>query len=759
MKKTYISLFLAWILILLSMYSCFAQVSGIWSRVTASGTNTYIAPAPTGCTCTTPVDGSRFQVLFTNANSSTAPTIAIGSLIARTIYNSAGQALSASEIQATDEKILVYSTALTGYRIIGGGGSGGGAGTVTSVALSGGTTGLTVSGSPVTTSGTITLSGGTLAVANGGTGTATPSIVAGTNVTVTGTWPNQTVNSIAGGSGTVTSVSVTTANGVSGSVATATTTPAITLTLGAIVPTTVNGVTLSGSSTPTLAVTGTSTISGTHSGTSSGTNTGDAASVVDAINDGVTTTASSQNALFDALALKQATLVSATNIKTINGVTVLGSGDLTVSGSNLIGPVTSTSGTSSTQYVTPEQFGAVGDGTTNDATALQSCVDASGKYCLLSAKNYRITTGLTIPNGGTIVGAGWNSIISIASGITAITMNANGALINFRIDGTDAASQIGTRVSDVTISGVDTKNRIEGMYYTDLNYGLNAATVYDVNYAGAYVVSNCMFESNNFGVYFEAGAEYNSLTGCQWKGNTTHFRTDATNINIVGGSMTGGTTAIHATIGKLLVTGTHINHNTTAVLTSLSNAVNNTVSFSNASVFGGILNLTASNIRFSSCVFSDSAPATWTLAGGTSKTEFVDCRFLYTPTITLSGNAPTFFGCTWASTMPTTYGGNILEGGLTVGYVAKTGTYTLNGNDYTVEVTSGTHTQTLPTAVGITGRTYVITNSGAGTVTIGTTSSQTFVNVTATPTTLTLTQFQTATVQSNGANWLKISGL
>lgn len=78
-----------------------------------------------------------------------------------------------------------------------------------------------------------------------------------------------------GGTGTVTSVSVTTANGVSGSVATATTTPAISLTLGAITPTTVNGVTLSGSSTPTLAVTGTSTISGTHSGTSSGTNTGD----------------------------------------------------------------------------------------------------------------------------------------------------------------------------------------------------------------------------------------------------------------------------------------------------------------------------------------------------------------------------------------------------------------------------------------------------------------------------------------------------
>ena len=38
----------------------------------------------------------------------------------------------------------------------------------TSVGLSGGTTGITVSGSPITTSGTITL-GGTLAITNGGT--------------------------------------------------------------------------------------------------------------------------------------------------------------------------------------------------------------------------------------------------------------------------------------------------------------------------------------------------------------------------------------------------------------------------------------------------------------------------------------------------------------------------------------------------------------------------------------------------------------
>jgi hypothetical protein len=52
-------------------------------------------------------------------------------------------------------------------------------------------------GLPLTTGVT-----GTLPVANGGTGTTTPSIVAGTNITVTGSWPNQTIAS-SGGSGSI----------------------------------------------------------------------------------------------------------------------------------------------------------------------------------------------------------------------------------------------------------------------------------------------------------------------------------------------------------------------------------------------------------------------------------------------------------------------------------------------------------------------------------------------------------------------------
>lgn len=77
-------------------------------------------------------------------------------------------------------------------------------GTVTSVAASGATTGLTFTGSPITTSGTLTL-GGTLAVTNGGTG-ATNATDARFNLSAAKSGANSDITSLSGITGSISTV-------------------------------------------------------------------------------------------------------------------------------------------------------------------------------------------------------------------------------------------------------------------------------------------------------------------------------------------------------------------------------------------------------------------------------------------------------------------------------------------------------------------------------------------------------------------------
>jgi hypothetical protein len=83
-------------------------------------------------------------------------------------------------------------------------------------------------------------------------------------------------------------------------------------------------------------------------------------------------------------------------------------------------------------------------------------------------------------------------------------------------------------------------------------------------------------------------------------------------------------------------------------------------------------------------------------------------------------------------------------------YVAKTANYTLTTTDYQVECTANSFTITLPTAVGVTGQIYSIKNSGTGTITVATTSSQTIDGNSTQP----LIQWENLVVMSNGANWI-----
>lgn len=85
-------------------------------------------------------------------------------------------------------------------------------------------------------------------------------------------------------------------------------------------------------------------------------------------------------------------------------------------------------------------------------------------------------------------------------------------------------------------------------------------------------------------------------------------------------------------------------------------------------------------------------------------------------------------------------------------YTAQTSNYAVQAFDYQIECTANSFTVTLPTAVGITGTMYSIKNSGTGTITVATTSSQTIDGSLTQP----LTQYDNLVVMSNGANWLVV---
>jgi hypothetical protein len=118
-------------------------------------------------------------------------------------------------INVADGK-LYYKNASNVVQLLVSAGTGGG--TVTSVTGSGGTTGLTLNGGPITSAGTLTI-GGTLAIANGGTGQTTA------NAALNALLPVQTANAgkvlstdgvntswitvSGGGGGTITSVTAT----------------------------------------------------------------------------------------------------------------------------------------------------------------------------------------------------------------------------------------------------------------------------------------------------------------------------------------------------------------------------------------------------------------------------------------------------------------------------------------------------------------------------------------------------------------------
>lgn len=88
-----------------------------------------------------------------------------------------------------------------------------------------------------------------------------------------------------------------------------------------------------------------------------------------------------------------------------------------------------------------KDFGAKGDGTTDDTSAIQATIDA-GSNVYFPEGTYIISTPLTLKSGGSYTGAGWNTIIKQKNGVNQTRLlqwpsgtNSNCYMANLMVDG------------------------------------------------------------------------------------------------------------------------------------------------------------------------------------------------------------------------------------------------------------------------------------------------------------------------------------
>lgn len=86
----------------------------------------------------------------------------------------------------------------------------------------------------------------------------------------------------------------------------------------------------------------------------------------------------------------------------------------------------------------------------------------------------------------------------------------------------------------------------------------------------------------------------------------------------------------------------------------------------------------------------------------------------------------------------------------TIPFTSKTGAYTIDNTDCMVDCTAGTFTVTLPTAVGLEGKYFIVKNSGIGIITIDAYGSETIDGVL---NKILAVQYESLTMISDGTNW------
>ena len=278
-------------------------------------------------------------------------------------------------------------------------------------------------------------------------------------------------------------------------------------------------------------------------GTLSDLTTTDKSSIVNAINELVSSIAGVVNSigdLSDLTTVDQSSIVNAIN-ELVSSISSLSSdvGNLanltTVDQSSIVNAinelVSSIAGITVNEYVTPQQYGAVGDGITDDSSAFQDAID-TGKPVLIPSGTYVISSTLSLPLNCVIIGLNMPVLIVNQK---AMECNTPGYFVTVK----NIGIQVYTNSSIDIVEFVDVKNII-------------LENVRISNYTGA-TTPNLLFTALKIGKD-QSFSGYIQIKGCSFDG-LVGADLDCTNASITDTTLQGAATGIIDRCEELNVIG------------------------------------------------------------------------------------------------------------------------------------------------------------------------------------------------------------
>lgn len=165
-------------------------------------------------------------------------------------------------------------------------------------------------------------------------------------------------------------------------------------------------------------------------------------------------------------------------------------------------------------YVTPQDYGAVGDGVTDDTAAIQAALNAmpsNGGTVFFPAGSYLITSMLTVAVTGTqLIGSGWGSQIMF-----------NGASVGSAIR---ASSNIRVFIRDVRISQIGVSHTGTGIDASNFNSSVIERVLIDSSGTGVTPFTGILMNAST--------CHYNEVRACR----VNYGGPGSSGISVIGGS-------------------------------------------------------------------------------------------------------------------------------------------------------------------------------------------------------------------------------